>query len=69
MRDNCLAEFDAHWKCLEMNNQVILLVNYEGINIANSSQYFQACRQPERSLNQCVFDKLVSSHVMSDAWC
>ena len=22
LRENCLAEFDAHWKCLEMNNQV-----------------------------------------------
>lgn len=24
MRDNCLAEFDAHWSCLEKNNQVRL---------------------------------------------
>lgn len=22
IRENCLAEFDAHWKCLEQNNQV-----------------------------------------------
>ena len=22
MRENCLAEFDAHWKCLEQQNQV-----------------------------------------------
>ncbi|KAK1924341.1 hypothetical protein DB88DRAFT_489965 [Papiliotrema laurentii] len=21
LRENCLAEFDAHWKCLEQNNQ------------------------------------------------
>jgi len=22
IRESCLAEFDAHWKCLENNNQV-----------------------------------------------
>lgn len=22
MRENCLQEFDAHWQCLEKNNQV-----------------------------------------------
>jgi hypothetical protein len=22
MRESCLAEFDAHWQCLEKNNQV-----------------------------------------------
>jgi NADH dehydrogenase (ubiquinone) 1 alpha subcomplex subunit 8 len=22
MRESCLSEFDAHWKCLEQNNQV-----------------------------------------------
>lgn len=22
IRENCLAEFDTHWKCLEQNNQV-----------------------------------------------
>ncbi|KAK8864527.1 hypothetical protein IAR55_001777 [Kwoniella newhampshirensis] len=41
LRENCLAEFDAHWQCLEKNNQ-----------------YFQACRKPEKILNQCVFSKL-----------
>ncbi|KAL7421897.1 ndufa8, NADH-ubiquinone oxidoreductase complex I 19kd subunit [Cryptotrichosporon argae] len=41
MRESCLAEFDAHWQCLEKNNQ-----------------YFQACRKPEKALNQCVFSKL-----------
>jgi len=29
-----------------------------GIDI---KQYFQACRKPERTLNDCVFSKLVSS--------
>lgn len=24
LRDNCLKEFDAHWDCLEKNNQVCL---------------------------------------------
>ena len=22
MRENCLQEFDKHWNCLELNNQV-----------------------------------------------
>lgn len=43
MRESCLQEFDAHWQCLEKNNQ-----------------YFQACRKPEKALNDCVFSKLVS---------
>ena len=42
MRESCLQEFDAHWQCLEKNNQ-----------------YFQACRKPEKALNDCVFSKLV----------
>lgn len=25
MRENCLQEFDKHWNCLELNNQVRLL--------------------------------------------
>ncbi|KAL0255465.1 hypothetical protein I308_100269 [Cryptococcus tetragattii IND107] len=41
LRETCLTEFDAHWQCLEKNNQ-----------------YFQACRKPEKALNQCVFTKL-----------
>ncbi|KAK6909934.1 hypothetical protein V866_001180 [Kwoniella sp. B9012] len=41
IKESCLAEFDAHWQCLEKNNQ-----------------YFQACRKPEKALNQCVFTKL-----------
>jgi len=42
MRENCLVQFEAHWNCLEMNNQ----------------EYY-ACRKPERSLNKCMFEKLV----------
>ncbi|TFK62715.1 Ndufa8, NADH-ubiquinone oxidoreductase complex I 19kd subunit [Pluteus cervinus] len=41
MRDSCLKEFDAHWTCLEKNNQEYYL-----------------CRKPERTLNQCMFEKL-----------
>lgn len=26
MRENCLKEFDAHWQCLEKNNQVLFLM-------------------------------------------
>lgn len=43
MRENCLAQFDTHWNCLENNNH----------------EYYQ-CRKPERALNKCMFDKLVS---------
>lgn len=42
MRENCLEQFEAHWNCLETNNQ----------------EYY-ACRKPERSLNKCMFEKLV----------
>lgn len=24
MRENCLQQFEAHWNCLELNNQVSL---------------------------------------------
>ena len=27
IRGSCLAEFDAHWQCLEKNNQVSSSVN------------------------------------------
>ena len=30
LRENCLAEFDAHWKCLEMNNQVSFGLDLSG---------------------------------------
>lgn len=42
MRENCLKEFDAHWNCLEWNNQA-----------------YNLCRKPERTLNKCMFEKLV----------
>jgi NADH dehydrogenase (ubiquinone) 1 alpha subcomplex subunit 8 len=44
MRENCLKEFDAHWDCLEWNNQK-----------------YNLCRKPERTLNKCMFEKLVSA--------
>lgn len=25
MRENCLEQFDTHWNCLELNNQVYAL--------------------------------------------
>lgn len=28
MRENCLQQFDAHWKCLEYNNQVGCLIDF-----------------------------------------
>jgi hypothetical protein len=49
MRESCLQEFDAHWQCLEKNNQ-----------------YFQACRKPEKTLNDCVFKNLVSLMYLID---
>jgi len=39
-------------------------VNIHGPDIESKTddeQYFQACRKPERTLNDCVFSKLVSS--------
>ncbi|KAI0036779.1 NADH dehydrogenase alpha subcomplex subunit 8 [Vararia minispora EC-137] len=41
MRENCFAQWDAHWQCLEKNNQEYYL-----------------CRKPERTLNQCMFERL-----------
>ncbi|ORX43345.1 hypothetical protein DM01DRAFT_245318, partial [Hesseltinella vesiculosa] len=41
LRENCGKEFEAHWQCLENNNQELY-----------------KCRQPERGLNTCVFEKL-----------
>lgn len=28
MRENCLQQFDAHWNCLELNNQVCTIMRY-----------------------------------------
>lgn len=30
LRENCLAEFDKHWNCLEYNNQVSPLITVSG---------------------------------------
>jgi NADH dehydrogenase (ubiquinone) 1 alpha subcomplex subunit 8 len=50
MRENCLTEFDAHWRCLEWNNQK-----------------YNQCRKPERTLNKCMFEKLVRTAPSSQA--
>ena len=61
MRENCLEQFEAHWNCLEMNNQVcVLLLPSEVAWLTNGVlQEYYACRKPERILNKCMFEKLV----------
>ena len=27
LRENCLSEFEKHWNCLELNNQVSICMN------------------------------------------
>ncbi|KAG8698287.1 hypothetical protein FRC08_006021 [Ceratobasidium sp. 394] len=44
MRASCGQMYDAHWQCLENNNQ----------------EYYK-CRKPERKLNECMFESLVSA--------
>lgn len=70
IRENCNAQFETHWQCLEKNNQVgsfLLhtppLLGERPKQIANfrlfRSQYYQACRTQEGALNRCLADKLV----------
>jgi NADH dehydrogenase (ubiquinone) 1 alpha subcomplex subunit 8 len=62
MRENCLAEFEKHWNCLEWNNQVkpntFLRIPLHSHNVVKTQEY-QYCRKPERALNKCMFEKLV----------
>ena len=60
MRENCLKEFDAHWQCLENNNQVRSYHSVSGPipKLAILQEYY-LCRKPERTLNKCMFEKLV----------
>lgn len=64
MRENCLQEFESHWKCLDVNNMVcagaFLIVYY--FNCFNI-QRFNRCRAPEGALNKCMFEKLVSIEI------
>lgn len=67
MRENCLQQFESHWECLERNNQAsshpnryhwfrtLLYFNTE----SRPSQEYHLCRKPERTLNSCMFEKLV----------
>lgn len=34
IRESCLAEFDAHWKCLEQNNQVSVALDSVTVLVA-----------------------------------
>ena len=66
MNENCLKEFTAHWTCLEKNNQVgyhVLLRSRWGTDIR---QEYYACRKVERTLNNCVFQKLVRFFIFND---
>lgn len=61
MRENCLEQFEAHWNCLESNNQACTLsLSFEAAHLTNGAiQEYYACRKPERTLNKCMFEKLV----------
>ena len=63
LRDNCLKEFDTHWDCLEKNNHVCfyLLPSELYMSVLTEMQEYYRCRKVERTLNKCVFDKLVRS--------
>ncbi|SGY67849.1 BQ5605_C004g02815 [Microbotryum silenes-dioicae] len=67
VRSTCLAEFNAHWECLERNNQVSKIGLPSPPSRARaeidlrdwvSVQEFYLCRKPERVFNSCVFEKL-----------
>ena len=30
MRENCLEQFEAHWNCLELNNQACIFPFFRG---------------------------------------
>lgn len=61
MRENCLEQFEAHWNCMELNNQVCSLpLPVEAAQLTyDATQEYYACRKPERTLNKCMFEKLV----------
>jgi NADH dehydrogenase (ubiquinone) 1 alpha subcomplex subunit 8 len=75
MRAVCAKEFEAHWQCLDKNNQVRTLSLLVVFNILPHlhvptyctclfefmcNQEFYPCRKEERPLNACMFTKLVS---------
>ena len=61
MRENCLQEFESHWKCLDVNNMVRRSSTGTFYRAeCFDAQRFQRCRAPERLLNKCMFEKLVS---------
>lgn len=67
MRENCLEQFKVHWNCLEYNNQVRGLSLRAFFHLLKLFvalvQEYRYCRKPERALNKCMFEKLVSGHV------
>lgn len=70
MRENCLKQFDEHWNCLEANNQVAFDVTIRSRQpLIEDIQEYYRCRKPERTLNKCMFEKLVclfSYHLAHD---
>ena len=59
MRENCLSEWNKHWDCLENHNQVCTLC-HRCVNgwLTYAKEYYR-CREVERPLNKCMFEKLV----------
>ena len=52
MRENCLQEFESHWKCLDVNNMVRRSSTGTFYRAeCFDAQRFQRCRAPERLLN------------------
>lgn len=64
LSDSCGKQWEEHWQCLELHNQVsrqqLQLSKHPGSRTHLPSKELYMCRKPERTLNQCVFEKLVS---------
>ncbi|KAG8745541.1 hypothetical protein FRC10_007719 [Ceratobasidium sp. 414] len=62
MRASCGQVYDAHWQCLENNNQVrssfLLWGAYMISMYITPVQEYYKCRKPERKLNECMFEGL-----------
>lgn len=57
MRENCLQEFEAYWKCLDVNNMVSLRALYlifRYLNTVKRSAGNVVARQSVHSINACL---------------
>lgn len=58
MRESCLAEFDAHWQCLEKNNQVGQGWDEDAEAVLSSVSKTRDGIEPMRFHQTCEFDSL-----------